>query len=180
MTWETLSSRRVYENPWITVREDDVRRPDGTPGIYGVVEVRHPAVFVVPVTDAGEVVLVRQHRYTIGRESLEIPAGGTDGEDVLAAARRELVEETGYDAGDLRLLAEVYSLNGVSRAPGHVVLATGLTRVGAGGGLGDEGITAVEHLAWPTLFELLGAGEIHDGETAAALMYAAVALGRVR
>lgn len=180
MTWETLRSRRVYENPWISVREDDVRRPDGEPGIYGVLDLRHPAVFVVPVTDAGEVVLVRQHRYTIGRESLEVPAGGTDGEEVLVAARRELREETGYDAEELRLLADVYSLNGVCNAPGHVVLATGLTRVGDGGGLGDEGITGIEHIPWPDLAELLRTGEIHDGETAAALMYAAVALGRLR
>ncbi|GAB7004510.1 hypothetical protein JCM18899A_19830 [Nocardioides sp. AN3] len=180
MTWETVRSRRVYENAWISVREDDVRRPDGSPGIYGVLDLQHPAVFVVPVTDDDRVVLVRQHRYTIGRESLEVPAGGTDGEDVLVAARRELQEETGYDAAELRLLSDVFSLNGVSNAPGHVVLATGLTRVGEGGGLAGEGITGVEELSWPDLFGMLGSGQIDDGETAAALMYAAVALGRVR
>lgn len=180
MSWETVSSRRVYTNPWISVREDQVLRPDGSPGIYGVVDLQHPAVFIVPVTDEGEVLLVRQRRYAIGRESLEIPAGGTDGEEVLVAARRELLEETGYDAAELRILSEVYSLNGVSNAPGHVVLATGLIRVGDGDGLDEEGITSVESVAWADLFELLRTGEIHDGETAAALMYAAVALGRVR
>src|SRR6476619_2150528 len=98
MSWQTRASRTVYENRWIRVREDDVTRPDGGEGIYGVVEVRHPAVFVVPVTGAGEVLLVRIHRYATGRESLEIPAGGTDGEDPLVAARRELQEETGHVA----------------------------------------------------------------------------------
>lgn len=180
MTWQTVETRRVYENPWISVREDDVRRPDGSPGIYGVLDLQHPAVFIVAVTDDDEVVLVRQDRYTIGKSSLEVPAGGTDGEDPLVAARRELLEEAGYDARDLRQLADVFSLNGVCNAPGHVVLATGLVRVENGGGLPDEGITGIELAAWPEVFAKLASGEIHDGETAAALMYAAVALGRVR
>ena len=87
--WRTHSSTTVYENPWIRVREDAVDRPDGSAGIYGVVEVRNPAVFVVPVTADDEVVLVEVDRYTTG-VSLEVPAGGSDGEDLLVAAQREL------------------------------------------------------------------------------------------
>ena len=88
----------AYENPWIRVREDAVLRPDGEPGVYGVVEVRSPAVFVVPVTEAGEIVLVSVDRYSLGGLSWEVPAGGTDGEETLAAAVRELREETGLAA----------------------------------------------------------------------------------
>lgn len=179
MPWETVNSRRVYENAWISIREDDVRRPDGSPGLYGVLDLQHPAVFVVAVTDGDDVVLVRQDRYTIGRSSLEVPAGGTDGEDPLVAAGRELREEAGYAARDLRVVADVFSLNGVANAPGHVVVATGLTRVDEGGGLPGEGITGVELVGWRDVLVKLRSGEIHDGETASALMYAAVALGRV-
>ena len=64
--WRTHTSTVVYENPWIRVREDDVDRPDGGRGIYGVMEVRHPAVFVVPLTDDDDVVLVEVFRYTTG------------------------------------------------------------------------------------------------------------------
>jgi 8-oxo-dGTP pyrophosphatase MutT (NUDIX family) len=179
MPWQTRATRTVYENQWIRVREDDVVRPDGGDGIYGVVELRNPAVFVVPVTDAGEVVLVRINRYATGRETLEVPAGGTDGEDPLVAAQRELREETGHVAAEWQRLGDVYSLNGVSDAPGHVYLARGLRPVG-GEAMAEEGIVGTEAVPWPALMAMVGRGEIEDGETLAALMYAAVALGNVR
>lgn len=178
MGWQTLRSRVAYENPWIRVREDAVLRPDGTPGIYGVVEVRSPAVFVVPVTDDGAIVLIDVERYTVGR-SLEVPAGGTDGEDVLVAAGRELREETGLAAGELVDLGPVYSLNGVSHAPGRVVLATGLQPVD-GAAQAVEGITGIRTVPLGELPALLAAGAITDNESLAALLLAFVRLGRLR
>ena len=178
MGWRTLRSRVVYENTWIRVREDAVLRPDGSPGIYGVVEVRSPAVFVVPVTEAGEIVLVEVDRYTVDRLSLEVPAGGTDGDDPLVAAGRELREETGLAAESMIDLGSVYSLNGVSDAPGHVVLATGLCLVG-GAEQKVEGISAVRTVPLPDLLTMIRAGEITDNESLGALLVALVHLDRV-
>ncbi|MET0787897.1 MAG: NUDIX hydrolase [Cellulomonas sp.] len=177
--WLTRSSTTVYENPWIRVREDQVDRPDGTPGIYGVVEMRHDAVFVVAVTDDDEVVLVEVGRYTTGAVSLEVPAGGSDGEEPLLAARRELREETGLAADRWERLGSMFALNGICRAPEHVFLARGLRPADGPTEQAEEGITAVRSVPWPQVLGLIADGTITDGETVAALMYAAIALGRV-
>lgn len=186
LSWQTLGSRTAYENHWIRVREDTVVRPDGRDGIYGVVEVRSPAVFVVPVTDAGEVVMVTVDRYTLGTPSLEVPAGGTDGDDLLVAARRELREETGLTASSWLDLGPVHSLNGVAYAPGQVFLATGLRAAPAAAAASTateqaaEGITACRPVPFEELSGLIADGSITDNETLGALLKAFVALGRTR
>ncbi len=180
-SWQTHTSRTAYENRWIRVREDEVTRPGGDPGIYGVVELRHPAVFVVALTADDEVVLVELHRYTVGASSLEVPAGGSDGEEPLRAAARELREETGLVAREWTAIGRMFALNGVCDAPEHVFLARGLTAAddGDGDGRAEEGITAVHRVPWADALGMVANGTITDGETVAALMYAAIALGRV-
>lgn len=175
--WTVTGSREVYANPWIRVIEDQVVRPDGTPGIYGVVEMRAPSVFVVALTHADEVLFVTVDRHTTGT-STELPAGGTDGEEPLAAAQRELLEETGHSAREWSEVGRMNALNGVCRAPEHVFLATDLERRGATG-MADEGISAVTAIPWVQAVQMIGDGRIEDGESIAALMLAAVALGRV-
>jgi 8-oxo-dGTP pyrophosphatase MutT (NUDIX family) len=125
--WRTLGSRVVYENSWVRVREDTVIRPDGREGIYGVVEIS-PAVGIVAVSDSDEVALVTQWRYTLAKMSTEIPTGGSHASDrdMLAAARRELREETGLSASSWRALGTVDDSNGVTNDVGHLFLATGL------------------------------------------------------
>lgn len=178
--WLTHDSQTVYENAWIRVREHQVSRPDGSDGVYGVVEVRNPAVFIVPITDAGEILLIRMYRYTLDLESVEVPAGGTDGEDPLAAARRELVEETGHAAAEWESLGLMHANDGVCHAPEHVFLARGLSVSDDRGAMAAEGITEVLTRSWEQVFEMIRRGEIHDSESIASLMLAAVRVGRVR
>lgn len=185
--WQRTGGRVAFENPWIVVRDDEVLRPDGTPGVYGVVELRQPAVFVVAVTEStprGEVVLVRCDRYTTG-PGWEIPAGGAESDALEDDARRELAEEAGLVAEEWRDIGPVTSLNGICRAPGRVYLASELhavidDTVDVAAESAAEGISEVRLVPWPELLAMVGANEITDGETLAALMLAAQALGLFR
>ena len=176
MTWTTRASRTVYENRWIHVREDEVTGPHGD-GIYGVVSMQHPAVFVIALDEHERVCFVELERYTTGR-SLEVPAGGSDGEDPLVAAQRELVEETGVTASEWQYLGRMNALNGIADAPEHVYLARGLSTTDATASQHEEGIDAVRWVPFADALRLVTDGEITDGETIAALAFAGIRLGR--
>ncbi|MGA7409353.1 MAG: NUDIX hydrolase [Bryobacteraceae bacterium] len=124
--WITKSSRIAYENRWIRVREDQVIRPDGQPGIYGVVEVP-PSVGIVAINQKDHVVLVGQWRYTLNRYLWEIPRGGSEGDpDLLAVAKRELSEEAGVEAEQWEPLGTLDVNTGITSDVQHLFLATGL------------------------------------------------------
>jgi 8-oxo-dGTP pyrophosphatase MutT (NUDIX family) len=122
-------SRRVaYENPWITVWHDEVSRPDGSAGIYGVVHFANLAAGVVAIDADERVVLVGQHRYTFDEPSWEIPEGGVPaGETPHEGIARELREETGLDAADWRELCRVDLSNSVTDERAILFVATGLS-----------------------------------------------------
>jgi 8-oxo-dGTP pyrophosphatase MutT (NUDIX family) len=126
--WRRRSRRSVYRNDWIEVFHDDVVRPDGSDGIYGVVHFHERAVGVLPVGDDGRILLVGQFRYTLDRYSWEIPEGGVPiDEDPLDGAKRELAEETGFTARSWRVLIPGFSLsNSIGDQTGCVFVASGL------------------------------------------------------
>ncbi|WP_458094986.1 NUDIX domain-containing protein [Roseomonas sp. WA12] len=129
MTIETVSTRVAYENPWTRVREDIIRREDGSEGLYGVVE-RSDFVVVVPVQD-GRVTLVEQFRYPVQRRMLEFVMGMWEtrpGTDPGLIAAGELREETGLIAGRMTYAGEMFQGAGYCNQRGHVFLATELTR----------------------------------------------------
>jgi 8-oxo-dGTP pyrophosphatase MutT (NUDIX family) len=125
--WTRTSRRVAYENPWLTLWHDQVVRPDGQPGIYGVVHFANVAAGVVVIDAEDRVALVGQHRYTLDEYAWEIPEGGVpEGEDPLAGAQRELREETGVEATEWHELARVHLSNSVTDEIAVLYLATGL------------------------------------------------------
>jgi ADP-ribose pyrophosphatase len=123
----TLSSREIYRNQWMRLREDEIRRSNGQRGIYGVVE-KDDAAIIIPI-DGDRIWLVEQFRYTIQERALELPQGGweMEVENPEELARGELREELGLEAAKMIYLGTVWIAYGFNRQKQHVFLATGLT-----------------------------------------------------
>jgi ADP-ribose pyrophosphatase len=126
-TITTLSSREVYRNHWMRVREDEILRSNGQKGVYGVVE-KEDCAIVLPIDD-GRIWLVEQFRYTIQERVLELPQGGWERkiENPEELARGELREELGLEAAQMTKLGTLWIAYGFTRQREHVFLATGLT-----------------------------------------------------
>ena len=175
--WTRNARRVAYQNPWLTLWHDDVTRPDGAPGIYGVVHFANLAAGVLVLDDDDRVLLVGQHRYTLDAYSWELPEGGVpDGETALDGARRELREETGVEAAEWQELARVHLSNSVTDELAILFLATGLTH-GAATPEGTEDLE-VRWLPFEDVLAMTLDGSISDAMTVLAVER--VALRRAR
>lgn len=169
--WVRLSVRPVYSNPWISVEHHEVVRPDGNPGIYGVVHFAHAAIGVVPIDEEGCTWLVGQHRYPLDEYSWEIPEGGGEpGEDPQGAAARELSEEVGLRASHWVDLGRVHTSNSVCNETGRVFLAQGLT-LGTAHPEGTEQLQ-IRRVPFDEAVRMAATGEITDCVSVVALFRA--------
>jgi 8-oxo-dGTP pyrophosphatase MutT (NUDIX family) len=167
--WKTLSSEPIYENPWISVREDKVINPAGGDGIYGVVHFRNYAIGVIPLDADGYTWLVGQYRYPLEAYSWEIPMGGAafDGTP-LEGGKRELKEETGITAARWTELMKLHTSNSVTDEVGYVFVATELTQ-GTSTPEDTEQLK-VRHLPFSEALDMVLANTITDGISVAAIL----------
>jgi 8-oxo-dGTP pyrophosphatase MutT (NUDIX family) len=169
--WTKIKSELKYENPWIRVREDAVLKPSGEPGIYGVVEFKNTAVGVIAINKRREVVLVGQYRYPLNEYSWELPEGGCpEGERPLAAAKRELLEETGLRARKWKKLFVMSLSNSSTDERAVVFLATDLSQHLSAPE--DTEVLKKKTIPLTKAIKMVFSGEITDAISVAALLYA--------
>jgi ADP-ribose pyrophosphatase len=173
LSWRTLGRDYLYRNPWCAFRVDEVEVPGGTRIEYGVLESGGFAA-VVPVTSAGDVVLVRQWRQPLGSFTLELPSGGVDaGEKPERAARRELFEETGYRAEGLEHLVSVHTSTGRSTEVCHLFKCAAVRDERGPRPEPTEFIRVVE-LPLGKAFQMVSEGGITDAATVLGLLWGTV------
>jgi ADP-ribose pyrophosphatase len=175
--WEHLGSEKLLENPYFAVRSDRLRLPDGAiKDPYYVIE-RPDAAIVFPVTEDGEVVLVRQYRPPLGKMELGLPAGLVEsGEEPEAAARRELSEETGYSGGEWEELGSLASSPSLKDNWAHLFLARGVER-NSGQDLDEYERLELVEVPLAELPDLVYSGGIVSSSGVAAAMLALDRLG---
>jgi 8-oxo-dGTP pyrophosphatase MutT (NUDIX family) len=166
---ETLGTRIVYENRWMRVREDAIRRRDGSEGIYGVIEKPDFAV-IVALEEYGGIHLVQQYRYPVGARYWEFPQGSWEqkpGADPTEVARGELREETGLIAANMVHAGHLFEAYGYSNQGYHVYLATGLRRSEMALDHEEQDLIS-RAFPPPELERMIRDGEIKDATTVAA------------
>lgn len=167
--WKVLHKQEVYRSPWITVEHHDVLNPAGNPGTYSVVHFDKLAIGVIPLDEEGYTWLVGQYRYPLDLYTWEIPEGGGDrNTDPVESARRELLEECGIIANDIRLIQEMQLSNSATDEIAYLFLATDLSYTEA---MPEETeLLQVKKVHFDEAFQMVLDGTIKDSLSVAAIL----------
>jgi 8-oxo-dGTP pyrophosphatase MutT (NUDIX family) len=169
MSWKKLTSKIVFDNPWITVLEDRVINPGGGRNDYGHVHFKNRAVAILPLDGDGNTWLVGQDRYTLGIFTWELPMGGAPlHESPLAAAKRELKEETGLRAAKWTEVITLHTSNSITDEVGIVFIAEQLTE--GESELDETEKIELRKLTMTEALAMIDRGEITDAISVAALL----------
>ncbi|MES2427928.1 MAG: NUDIX hydrolase [Bacteroidota bacterium] len=167
--WQVKSEKVAYDNPWIKLTEYQVINPSGNPGIYGKVHFKNRAIGIVPLDADLNTYLVGQYRFVLDEYSWEIPEGGGPlADDPLAAAKRELLEETGLTAKNWTEVQRMHLSNSVSDELCIIYVATDLEQFQAEPE--DTEQLIVNKVPFDDVYRMVCAGEIMDSVTVAAVL----------
>ena len=165
---KTITSENIYKGKILNLRVDEIELPDGRNSVREIVE-HSGGVTIIAITDDNEILLVKQYRKPAEDVLLEIPAGKLeDGEVPLSCAKRELVEETGYQTNEINKLFSFYTSPGYSNEIIHIFIARGLTFIGQNPD-NDEFIEVVK-IKKQEIMELINNGKIKDSKTIIGLL----------
>ena len=169
--WRTLSSRPIYSNRWLSLREDQVALPNGATSIYGVVTCGD-CVGVLPFLDPKTVLLIKQYRYVAKRVTWEMPTGGVHpGESIEQAAQRELGEEVGYRAGHLKWVSSYQTSKSVMDETAHLFIGEDLAELQLDSD--ETEFIEVQPFPFEKVVQMVLASEILDSMTVIAVLHAA-------
>ena len=169
--WKTVSTKPIYTNRWLSLREDLVEMPDGRTTVYGVVSCGQ-CVGVLPFLDPETVLLIRQYRYVARRVTWEMPTGGVHvGESIEAAAQRELSEEVGCRADRLIHVSTYHTSKSVLDETAHLFLGDGMEKLALPPD--ETEFIEVRPFSFDQALGMVVSGEIVDSMTIIAILHAA-------
>ena len=174
--WQPVSTEVKYQNPWIKIHEDKVITPTGKDGIYAYLE-SNDSVMIAVINDDRQLYLVRTFRYPDKSWNWEVPGGGGDKHDSLAAAKRELEEETAITAIQWDKLGTTSVCNGFMTEKMTTYLAQALSFSGSKESA-DEQIDEARFFSMTDIYSMIERGEINDGQSITAIHLAQKWLAR--
>ena len=167
--WQTKSSQKIYENPWISLTEHQVINPSGGNGIYGEIHFKNYAIGIIAIDDQNMIYLVGQYRYPLKQYSWELPEGGGPlDEEPLDSAKRELLEETGLVAQHWEEVLRMHLSNSVSNELGILYLAKDFTQFEAQPEETEQ--LEVKKIPFEEAYQMVITGEITDSLTVAGIL----------
>lgn len=167
--WTTLSSKNIYENPWISLTEHQVLNPSGGKGIYGEVHFKNYAIGIIAIDTDDHVFLVGQYRFPLKQYSWELPEGGGPlNENPLVSAKRELLEETGLVAKNWKEVLKMHLSNSVSDELGFLYLASDFEQFAPQPEETEQ--LEVKKLPFEEVYQMVINGEITDSLTVAGIL----------